>query len=93
MGRRKTKRTEIRPGRGLLKAFLEKHKLTFRATAEALQLQHPTVYNWVVGRATPQSHLRKRLEMWTSGEVPESSWELPIESIRVEPLKANGTDA
>ncbi len=90
MGR--PRRREARTGPRQLKAFLRKNSITLREAAKALQLKHPTVLQWVHGRATPLPHLRKRLAIWTNGEVPESAWETASEAIDVVPFKANGTD-
>lgn len=48
--------------------------------ATQLGVTQPAVSGWLKGNSRPDSHIRKAIEVLTSGEVPELDWEVPAET-------------
>lgn len=66
--------------------FLDRHKLTLRATAAALGVSDVTVLYWRDGRKRPGHDARLMIERWTGGTVPVLWWLTAAERERVDAI-------
>ncbi len=65
----------VYPAVDLLKAFFKtKEPLTQAAAAEQLGIVPSALTAYLKGTQRPRSDIRQRIEKWSGGAVPESSW-------------------
>lgn len=69
------------PGPDLLAAFIERHDIKVKDAARALGVTRATLWAWLNREGAPGKVNRAGIAVWTSGEVPESSWP-PLERRR-----------
>jgi transcriptional regulator with XRE-family HTH domain len=59
---------------GLLKQHLEKTGKKQADLARALNVSRASVHDWLAGVKRPREPMRRLIELWTDGDVPEGAW-------------------
>lgn len=68
--------TTLPSGHLLFREFVESTGLSQRAVGELLgEVSSTSVFGWMHGKFRPKDAMRQRIERWTSGAVPASSWD------------------
>lgn len=75
------------PGAALLRGYIEKHKLTRSGAARQLMTSAAAIQYWITGAQRPRADARERIEKWSAGEVPSSSWLRPEEAAKLEAVE------
>lgn len=57
-----------------LKSWMEKKSILVTQAAEEMGLSWKTLENWMHGRCMPPLVWAFKIELWTEGKVPASSW-------------------
>lgn len=80
-----TKTVQVARGAALFRAFRAKVGLSQIQAGEQLGLSGPSISAWESGDKRPKTHIRQRIETWSSGEVPMDSWLLDEERVPAAP--------
>lgn len=77
----------------LFAGFLERNGISNESASRALGVSRVTVGQWACGDKRPAGHNPRKVAMWTSGAVPEDSWNDPRETVvHVEPYRPADAD-
>lgn len=71
------------PGRHLLAAEVEKRGGNKAAAARDLSVALPSFLEWLSGDSRPSHWRRPRIERWSDGRVPVSSWDTEQERLEM----------
>ncbi len=58
----------------LLKGYLEANEVTYEAAGKELRVTRQTIWAWLKHGSVPSEGVKLKIEEWTKGEVPASSW-------------------